>query len=162
MGALHMFPSQVLARGTVTVLGVLGFWAWCRLMMHELSRMLSEAPGDKVRIARSLATTSIVSATALAVLAALSTPAEVAEALFYGSGSAVGATVPFLLVAWLTASHQYSGPATAWEGIGPSRRWIVAGVIASLVFVFAFGRGIAPTGYSFRGVTVSPFLGGLF
>ena len=141
---------EVPARGVVIVLGVLATWGWFRVTTRAFARFVGQVPSDTVQAARGLAMTVFVTAGLLGALAALWTPLglQLGPNLFVEFGGGFGATCLLLPAAGLVTSPRYSGPAVPWDGVGPSRRWMIAGAVATIVFVFGFGRGIAPDGYS--------------
>ncbi len=159
MTVAQILPNQRLARGLLTVAGALAMWRLLLIVTREFARFVSQAPGDKVKVAFGISWTCFFTMGVLGLVAGLLSPLGLGNPTetFFLLGNGFGGCWILLLAAGRVTSTEYSDLRTSWPGIGPSNTWVISGVIVTAIFVLGFGRGIAPEGYSNGEINVPPF-----
>lgn len=159
MTVAQNLPNQALARGLLIVTGAHAMWGALLIVNREFARFVSQAPGDKVKVAFGISWRCHLTMGALGLAAGLLSPLGLGNPTetFFLLGNGFGGCWILFLAAGRVNSTKYSHSMTPWVGIGPSNTWVISGVVVTAVFVLGFGLGIAPEGYSYGEINVPPF-----
>lgn len=146
MDVAQTLPNQTVARGLLTVAGALATWGLYLVVSREFARFVSQAPGDKVRVALGISLTCFLTMGVLGLVTGLLTPLGPGNPteIFFLLGGGFGACWILYFAAGRVTSTKHSGSITSWVGIGPSNTWVISGLVVTAVFVLGFGLGIAP------------------
>lgn len=146
MDLAQILPNPGIARGLLTVTGALATWGLLLIVNRQFAQFVSQAPGDKVRVAFGISWTCFLTMGVLGLVAGLLSPVGLGNPteIFLLLGQSFSACWILFLAAGRVASTEYSDSIASWVGIGPSNTWVISGVVVSAVFVFGFGLGIGP------------------
>ena len=139
-------------RGTLLLLGAYGYWIATRWAMGQLGQRLRTSGAARVAEASRYTFIAYAVGGLLSLLAGLFEPGGALIVLISGVAASLGGTSALAWGPQLLRDPHLGEPAALSLRVTRDWRWIVAGAITAVVFVFVLGRGV-PTDHGSRDVT---------
>jgi len=139
-------------RGALLLLGAYGYWIATRWAMGQLGRRLRTSGAARVAEASRYTFTAYAVGGLLSLLAGLFEPGGALIVLISGVAASLGGTSALAWGPQLLRDPHLGEPGALPLRVTRDWRWIVAGAITAVVFIFVVGRGV-PTDHVSRDAT---------